>query len=1035
MIRNFVTKPLFTLSIFIVLVIVGVFSYSRLSLDFLPNISIPTLTIITTYPGASAEDIETTVSKVIEDAVATVPNVDKIQSNSTENLSTVTLNFKWGTNLDPASADVRDKMDLIRAKLPKDVDSPAIFKFDLSQIPVLVLGISADDSYSGLYDLVDKKITNSLKRVSGVGTVNISGGLKRQINVDIDRSRLEAYHLSVAQINQALAAANLSMPAGSFKTKELEYSIRIPGEFTSVDEIKQVIVGSFQGRDIYLFDIAEVSDYFKEPDSITEVDGQSGVMVQIQKQSGANTVQVVAGIRKVLDEIKGELPADVKITYIQDTSEYILRTVNELTHTLYWAFFFVVLTVLFFLRNVRGSFIISLAMPASIIAAFIYMFLSGTSINMLSLASIIISIGVVVDDAIVILENIYRHRELKHEPPKEGSIYGAGEVSGAVIASTTTNLVIFIPLLLVQGFIAIFFREFSLITIVIISMSLVTAMTLTPMLCSTVLDVRKKGENKYPFLEKLYERSEEWFQAVEGAYKKVLAFALNRRRLVVSVCVGFFLVSMFLFMFVGTEFFPDQDSGSITANIALPAGANLNQTTAVMKTLESRIQQSVPELQFVLVTAGNSARTSLSTQTGPNYGKVYLKVVPLDKRKRTLKEIQKQITDVAFSIPGLKSIDFAESGANAITGGGKPITLEIYGMDFGKIDDVAALLKDKIKSVPGIVDPILSREKTNPEYALNIDRAKAADLGLSVSDIAMFTRWYLYGNTATKYRDEGNEYDIFVRLKESNRKNIEDIKNVFITTRTGKNIALSNIAHFELKSAPQTIERKNQQRYMTIQSDTYGRPLGDIIGDIQKIINKTSLPQDITIKMAGSAEQMKESFSSLLMALMLGMALIYLVMVAQFESFLDPFIIMFAIPFALAGVVWSLFLSGTPFGVMSFIGLIMVVGIAVKNSIVLVDFTNILRARGIELKEAILEAGRNRLRPILMTTATASLGLMPILLGRGEGSGFWKGMSVAVLGGLIVSATISLVFVPTLYYIVESKLKNRHAGPSTSGGK
>lgn len=1023
MIKNFVSKPLFTLSIFVIFVILGLFSYTRIPLDFLPNISIPTLTVITPYPGASPEDIETTVSKIIEDAVATVPNIDKISSNSIENISTVTIQFKWGADIDAAAADVRDKMDLVRSKLPKDIQPSSIYKFDTSQIPILVLGVSADQSYKDLYHIVDKKISIALKKIQGVGTVSISGGLQRQINIDIDRQRLEAYHLSVGQVNSALASANISLPAGSLKLGSLDYGVRVPGEFADIEEISNTIVGSYNENDIYLSDIAKVTDSFKEPDSVTEVDKTSGVMVTVQKQSGANSVQVAKDVRKELLRLQKDLPEDVKITYVQDTSEYILRSVNELTHTLYWTFLFVFVTVLLFLRNFRGSFIVALAMPFSIIAALIYMFMTGTTINIISLASIIISIGVVVDDAIVVLENIYRHRDKKNEPPKEASIYGAGEVFGAVMASTTTNLVIFVPLLLIQGFVGIFFHELSVITIVIIGMSFVTAMSLTPMLSSQLLQVSSKENVSSKFFKDLYDRSERWFESIEANYQRILGWALDNRKKVIIACVAFFFLSMPLFMFTGSEFFPDMDNGLVTANISLPAGIRLERTAEVMKKLESRVLAEVPEVEFVLVTAGNSTSMSMSTKTGPNYGKIYIKVIPLDQRKRGLKAIEKQISDIALSIPDMKSINFAVSGANAMSGNDRPLTIEIYGDDFNVMDSVAEEIFAGISKIPGVVDPAMSREKSNPEYAMKVDRAKAASLGLSMYDVAVAARGYIYGTTATKYRESGDEYDVFVRLDEASRNALNDLKSVFITTRAGQNVALGNIVSVELRNGPQIIQRKNQQRYEVVDADYFGRSLGDIISDARKVMSKMNFPQNVSVKIAGNAEQMADSFKSLFVALLLAIALIYLVMVAQFESFLEPFIIMFAIPFALAGVVWSLFLTGFPFGVMSFIGLILVTGIAVKNTIVLVDYINILRARGRDIKEAVQEAGRTRLRPILMTSSCTMLGLMPIIFGTGEGSGFWKGMAVSVLGGLLVSATISLIFVPTVYYVIESRFK------------
>ncbi|MFH0886678.1 MAG: efflux RND transporter permease subunit [bacterium] len=1026
MIKFFVEKPLFTLSLFIIILLIGCFSLVNLPLDFLPNIEIPTLTILTVYPGANPEDIETTVSKVIEDGVATVPNIDKITSNSIENLSTVTLQFKWGASLDTASADTRDKMDAIRGNLPSDVQPSTILKFSTSQIPVLQLGISADESYNDLYHLADKTISKDLKRIKGVGAVNIVGGLERQINVDIDRHRMEAYGLSLNQVNGALASSNLSMPAGNLYTGELQYGLRVPEEFTSVDQIGRTIIGNYNNREIFLSDIATVADDFKEIENMIEVDGKPGIMLTIQKQSGANTVNVVADAKAALAATQDKLPKDVKITILQDSAENIVMQIDELIRTLGYSFFFVFLTVLFFLRNVRGSIIVSMAIPFSLIAAFVYLYVAGSSINIISLASIIIAIGVVVDDAIVILENVFRHTEKKHERVKEAAVYGAGEVSGAVIAATTTNVAIFIPMLIIGGFVGIFFQQLAAITIVVISMSMIVAISLTPMLCSKLLKVGSEGKKGNRFIKMLVDRSEKWFENIEDGYKGLLGWAISRRKMIMVLCGFFFVISMPLFSLIGSEFFPDQDSGYISADVSMPPGTSWKETAKAMKKIEARAKTEMPEIEYIMVSAGSTGKFSFSDKNGSNYGSIYIKVVPLSQRKRTLEELERVASKIALAIPGIKAIDYQQSGANQIMGSDKPVTVEIYGDDFDVLDQLAADIKTKIEKVSGAVYPAISREKSNPEYAININREKAADLGFSVADVAMMARGNFYGTQVTKYREGGDQYDIFSRLREENRKTIEDIKSSVITSRTGNSVALGNIADVQLRWGPQKIQRKNQQRLVKVGADVYGRSLGDVISDVTKIIAKIPKPADVDIKMGGSAEQMQESFRSLFIALMLGLSLLYLVMVAQFESFVDPFVIMAAIPFALVGVVWALFLTSTPFGIMPFIGLIMAAGVAVKTSIVLVDYTNILRERGVPLQEAVMEAGRTRLRPILMTTCTAMLGLMPIVLGGGEGAGFWKPMGIAVLGGLFVSANITLLFVPTFYYIIESRAERKH---------
>lgn len=1032
MIKFFVDRPLFTASVFIILAVVGLFSLTNLPLDLLPDISYPAISVITVYPGASAEDIETTVTKKIEDAISTVPNLDKITSNSSENMSMVTVSFKWGTNLDSTSSDIRDKIDLIASQLPDDAQTPVLFKFDLTMIPVLQLGVTADKSYDDLYHICDKKISQALKRVAGVGTVNIIGGKQRQINVDVDRVRLDAYRIPIAQVIGVLQAANMTVPVGSLKVGDLEYSVRIPGEYVSIREIADTIIGSYQGRNVYVKDIAQVSDSFVEQTSTVRVNGKLAVMMTIQKQSGTNTVQVSAAAQKMLKNIKDELPSDVEIVIASDNAEEIRLSIENLRSTLMWALMFVMLTVFFFLRNVRGSLIISSVIPFSLIAAFIYLYFSKSTINIISLSSIIIAIGMVVDNAIVVLENVYTHRNKKGEPLRESAIFGTGEVAGAVLASTITNLVVFVPLIMVQGFAAIFFQQLAFTTAVVMTVSLIASISLTPMLASKFLDEDTENYRKNKYLGVFIEKSEKWFNQLDDAYQGLLVWALANRRKVVIGSIVIFFISMPLFMFVGSEFFPSEDSGQIIANVEMPIGTRWENTSAAMEKIENIINDTVPEKRYMLVRAGNPQGSSsygasmFGLKSGSNYGMLLLRLVPKGERHRSSDDIQHMLTGKLNSIPGISNVNFLSmGGANTMMGGGKPISIEIYGYDINTTDNLAERVKAGMQKIPGITDITISRDKGNPEIWFKIDRQKASSFGLNISDIAYTIRNNLYGNAATKYRDSGDEYDIFVRLKEENRQSLEDVQNIFVPTRAGNNIPLLNLAKFELRSGPLMIERKNQERLIKVEANVFGRSVGDINSDIRNMLSKIALPQDIYIKYGGSAEQMKESFGQLGIALLLGIILIYLVMVAQFESLLDPLVIMFSVPFALVGVAWGLLLSGTPFGIMPFVGAIMVVGIVVNNAIVLIDYTNILRARGIHLRDAILAGGRSRLRPILMTTGTTILGVLPIILSRGEGSEFWTPLGYALLGGMLVSTIITLVIVPVGYALIEEKIK-RH---------
>lgn len=1029
MIKFFTERPLFTAAIFAVLFIIGLYSLARIPLDMFPNIYIPTISVITAYPGASAEDIETTVTKKVEDAMGTVPNVDELTSTSGENVSFVTVKFKWGTDLDAAAADMRDKLELIKSKLPEDANQPIVYKFDLSSMPVLYLGLSAEASYKNLNHIADRQIGDALRRIPGVGTVTIIGGLIRQINVDLDKNRLDAYGLSLNQVLGYIQAANLTLPAGSLKIGQLEYDIRVPGEYSSVDQVASTVVGNVQGRIVYLRDVARVSDNFAEQTGATRINGKAGLMIMVQKQSGANTVQVAKNVLAELDDLKKDIPADISISVIQDTSKFIRNSISNLTETLMYAFLFVFLTVFFFLRNIIGSVILSLTMPVALLTAFIFFYFAGYTINMISLASIIIAIGQVVDNGVVVLENIYRHRDEKKEPLKQAAIFGAGEVAGAVTASTTTNLVVFVPILLIQGFITFFFMQLAVTTTVVMASSLFSALTLIPVLSARILDTSKKYRLEGSLGQRLYKLTGAWLDWIDATYTKIITWTLAHRRLVLTTGVVIFFVSMPMFAFIGTEFFPDMDFGYFRGNVEMPPGTRWEETDKVMAQIEKYIQAQLPEVELYMVNSGSSGSGTMARmggqQTGPNYGTILGKLVAKDKRKRTTDEIQHLISQEVSRYPGVVSISFSESGANSMTGNDRPITVEIYGYDLKQTDDLAELIKAKIADIPGTTDLSISRKKGSPEYWVRVDRAKASSLGLPMSDIALALRNSFYGNAITKYREAGEEYDIFVRLSEQDRRGLTDLRGILLTNRLGQAVPLANVATIEETTGPLEIDRKGQNRIVKVEGDNVGRSIGQIDRDINKVLDKIPLPPGVTVKMAGSAKQIEENFADLRVALVIGILLVFLVMAAQFESILSPLLIIFSIPFAMVGVVWAMFLTRTNFGLMPFIGLIMVVGIVVNNAIVLIDYTNITRARGVPLKEAVILSAGNRLRPILMTTAVTILGLIPVAVSHGEGSEMWTGMSWAVIGGLLASTLITLVIIPALYLVVESRLKGR----------
>lgn len=1029
MIRFFVNRPFFTVVIFIFFFILGGISYFSLPLDFLPTIDLPAVTIITTYPGANAQDVEMMVTKVIEDSVSTAANIDRIESNSQENMSLITIYFNWGIDLDNATNDVRDKLDLVRKTLPKDIDPPTIVKFDISSVPVLVLGISANESAPDLYHIVDKDISDDLKRINGVGSCSIIGGRERQIKVDLDRDAYQSRGIPISQIISMLQASNLNMPAGILKTGTLGFSLRTPGEYASVDEVGDTVVGSYQNNPVYLKDVAKVWADYEDNDCATRVDGKPGLSLSIQKQSGTNTLNVINGIYNKLEEIKKDLPPDIKIVPVQDSSENVYMSVNNLYETLFYAFLFVIIVILFFLRKLTSSLIVTLSIPCSLVVAFIYLAATGASLNIISLSSLAIALGLVVDDAIVVIDNISRHQEERGEAPKESAIFGPGEVASAVMSSTITNMAIFVPMGLVQGFVAIFFGQLSFTIVVVLLASLFTAMALTPMLCSRFLVLKKETGPQNKVLAMI----EGWFVALEEGYRSILDWALRHRAAVIIIGALVFLCSLPLFIVVPKDLFPTTDLGSIQMNVQMPVGTHWTETAKVAEKVEKLIKDNVPELRYMLTRAGvDTSSNSIGAafggmKTGPNIAFVQLRLVPVTERKRSTEQIQNLITKkILAEIPGVELIDIKAGGINAAMGINKPLSVEIYGDDFEETDKLAKQISDETKKVKGAVNVTISRDTGNPEYWVEVDRDKAALAGITVSDVAQTMRNNVYGYAATKFRSQGDEYDIFVRLQENLRQNLEDVNSLDVVSRvTGRTVPLPSIAAIEKRLGPLNVQRKNQGRVNKVEANLYQVPLSDVVSAVKKSVSKMTIPGNISIKYGGAEEQMGKTFASLGLMLLLGIILVYLVMVAQFESAVDPLIIMMSIPFGICGVIWALMLTRTSFDVMAFAGLIMVVGIVVKNAIVLVNYTNIMRARGLELFEAVKVSGKSRLRPVLMTATVAILALIPMAIVHGEGGEMWAPLGRAVIGGLLVSTIVTLVFVPVLYSLVEEKFRRK----------
>ncbi|OGX26527.1 MAG: hypothetical protein A3J51_05860 [Omnitrophica WOR_2 bacterium RIFCSPHIGHO2_02_FULL_45_21] len=1017
--------PVANIMIFLSVLVLGLVSLNKLPIDLMPEIEPPVISVITVYEGANAEDVETKVTEIIENNLSIVSNLDKLTSRSLEGLSIVSCRFKWGVNLDEASNDIRDRLEFAKRGLPDEIETPIVFKFNTATIPIIFVGINApEEVYPRLFHIVDKQVSDSLKRIPGVGAVQMYGGLERQININLDRSRLEAYQLSAQKIAERLAQENISLPSGNLKVGYLDYALRLPGEFASADEIKDIIISSDADKPIYLKDIAEVEDAFKEESMSVRSQGKRGMMLMVQKRSGANTVEVAKRVRKKIQKLEAQSGENLKFSILLDNSEHIVQSVRDLTQTVYWGGIFVILVVLFFLRQIRPSLIIALTIPFSLIIAFIFMYFLRFTINIMSLSSLAIAIGMVVDNAIVVTDNVYRHRE-KGEAPKEAAIAGASEVGRAISASTFTTVVVFLPLVFLTGITGIMFKQLATIVTVTLLASLFTALTFSPMLCLKLLvklpEASATGEKKKTLYQRFYGTSARFFQYMENVYAEVLEWALAHKKTTIFLAMAIFIFSLLLTPRIGTEFIPEEDTGDLNISIELPPGTRYEQTDKISKQVEGIFKQDVPEALTIFSRVGQSAATrfagAFGSRTGSNIMMVGAKLCKISERSRSTKEIAESIRPKISGLLGVKKISIQAGSpfARLLFGGGKPVSIEILGHDLSATDALAYQLKSEVSGIKGIVDVTISRALGRPELQVEVDRLKASSLGLSMNTIADSLRTSFYGKAATKYRQAGDEYDVFLRLKESERAGIQDIESIPLKSDSGKIIRLSNIAKVIQRTGPIEIERQNQERIIKVEANVFRRSLGDITRDIRSAIAKTNIPSDIVVNLGSDIEEQAKAFREMLLLFALAGLLVYMVMASQFESFLDPFIVIFSVPFAFTGVAFGLLLSGVHLSILAFLGLVMLVGIVVNNAIVLVDYINLLHRRGISLKEAIITGGKNRLRPVLMTTITTLFGMLPLALSKGEGSELWRPLGVSIIGGLSVSTFITLILVPVVY--------------------
>ncbi|MDR1156094.1 MAG: efflux RND transporter permease subunit [Bacteroidales bacterium] len=1008
-----VKKPVTTILIFIGVIIFGLFALSRTSIDLYPDIETNTIMVFTTYAGASAEDIETNVTRVLEDVLNTVSDLKTITSSSRDNMSIVVLEFTWGTDIDVATNDVRDKLDMVKQALPDDVENPIIFKFSTDMIPVVIMSATAKESTDALYKILDDRVANPLNRINGVGTVAIAGAPKREVHVDVDPQKLDAYNLTVEQIGAVIAAENMIVPAGNFDIGSNTYSLRVDGEFKISDEMKRLVVGSYNGRSIYMSDVASVKDTLEERAQESYTNGIRSATVIVQKQSGANTVDIAKKVNAALPGLQKDLPADIHLEMILDTSEFITDSINSLTETVVLAMIFVIIVVLFFLGRWRATIIIIVTIPISLIASFIYLMISGNTINIISLSSLTIAIGMVVDDAIVVLENITSHIE-RGTKPRDAAIYATNEVAVAVVASTLTIIAVFLPFTMVTGLAGMMFKQLGWMVTIIITLSVVSALTLTPMMASRMLKANAGDSRVYRPIKRMLDGLDNW-------YEGVLTWCVRHRVIVFVAALLIFASSTLLLLLgaVGSEFIPASDSAQITATVELPLGTRVNFSKEAALKIQQKFHEDFPELKMINYSVGqaSSDNTWAAMQdNGDHIITMRFRLESLKKRNRDIYEISELMRQRLATLPELEKYTITPGGnGGGGFGGESAVDIEIYGYDFATTDKLAAEIMEKAANITGFRDLAVSRDKYRPEYQINFDREKLALHGLNMATVATFTRNRINGLTASHFREDGEEYDIIIRYEERFRQSIEDIENIKIYNSMGQGIRVRELGQVAERFSPPNIERENRERVVKVSGSVYGVPLSDVVADVNVLLSETVIPDGIGVKIGGTWEDQQESFGDLIVLMVLVVILVYIVMASQFESFKSPFIIMLSLLFAFTGVFLALWITGTTLNMLSLIGAIMLIGIVVKNGIVLIDYINLNRERGAGLVAAVVSGGKSRLRPVLMTTATTILGMLPMALRLGEGAELWQPMGIAIVGGLTFSTILTLIVVPVVY--------------------
>ena len=1019
--RIAIERPVTMFMISMVIILLGGISLTRLPVDLMPDTQMPTITVRVNYSGVGPLEMEELVTRPIEQAVSAVAGLDRVDSTSSEGNANIRLNFAWGTDLSEAADEVRTRLDRVRGRLPEDADPPTVFKFDSTSMPIMGIGVEGDFDAVTLRELAQNDLSPRLERVAGVAAVTINGGLRRQIRVDLSREKITALNLSPDRIVQILRTENQNIPLGEINDAGRTLLLRSPGQFTDINEIRNLVVLTREGVPVYLKDIADVRDTTEDRRSFMRINGTPGIRMQVTKQSGTNTIQIAEGVKKEIDKINADVDG-IKLQVLDDQSKFIDRAIGSVTEHAMLGGLLVVAIIFLFLRDIKSTLIICTSIPVSVIGTFALLYFGGYTLNTLTFGGLALGIGMIVDAAIVVLENTYRHLEMGKDRVT-AAIDGSEEVWSAILASTLTHIAVFVPMLFLTGVSSIMFGQLAAVVSFSLAMSLLVAVTIVPVLCSRMLDAPHKAHAGAGVMARLNRKVDGALDSLDEFYARSLHTALNHRPTVFLTGFALFAIAIILLPRIGFEFQPTTDEGEITVDAELAVGSRLESTEAVLLGLEDRIRQTVPEA-VMLITQVNGGGGGFGGGA-MHRGNVNVRLVPRDERERSSDAIAMQLRRELSGIPGVIVRARPSGGQNQMMrgmgggGGDGRLSIEILGHDLEMSKRIAQDLKAMLDTTPGVADTRLQREEGRPELAVRVDRDKAALLGLTVTGVANTIRTNVAGTQAAMYRDAGNEYPIIVRLREEDREEVSEVGDVLLNTPAGQTIPAKNVMVIERETGPVSIERKNQERVQRVNAETE-TTLSEAVAAVQARMGEVTVPKDFAVGFGNEVEEQAKSFNELRLVLILAIVLVYTVMASQYESLKDPFIIIFSIPLAAIGVVGMLMATKTPFSMQAYIGVIMLAGIVVSNAILLVDYTNTLRHRDkMELRAALELAGRHRLRPILMTSLCTALGLVPMALGIGEGAELQAPLARVVIGGLLTSTIITLVFVPAMYTLFE----------------